>query len=254
MTKSKVAILTNGIQFEFYTDIDNQNKLDEKPFFSFDITTIKEQQIKELSKYHKSGFEMGAIISAASELKYIGMVQKLLMEELKEPSQEFVRYFASRVSDKKLTEAVMQRFTIIMKKTVEQTFSELVNERLMNAINQSKNVEKEVTTDPIEFEQNEKEKLVTTEEELNGYYIVKSIFRTSVDISRICMRDAQSYFSVLLDDNNRKPICRLYLNSATKKYIGLFDKDKKETKYEIQNIDDIYNYSQQLCDTLAYYS
>ena len=68
LTKARFAILTNGIQYNFYTDLDAANKMDEKPFLSFDITNIKEMQIKELAKFHKSGFDIGAILNTASEL------------------------------------------------------------------------------------------------------------------------------------------------------------------------------------------
>jgi hypothetical protein len=71
---------------------------------------------------------------------------------------------------------------------------------------------------------------VTTEEELEGYYIVKSILRDKIDPSRIVHRDTISYMGILLDDNNRKPICRLLFNSDKAKYIVLFDKDKKQEK------------------------
>ncbi len=88
--------------------------------------------------------------------------------------------------------------------------------------------------------------LVTTEDELEAYHIVKSILRTKVEAKRIIARDVQSYFGILLDDNNRKPICRLYFNSLSRKQIGIFGAGKTETKYDIIAIDDIYNYANEL--------
>lgn len=58
-------------------------------------------------------------------------------------------------------------------------------------------------------------------------------------------RDAQSYFAILLDDNNRKTICRLYLNGS-KKYFVTLDEQKKEVKNEISSLDDIFNFSDSL--------
>lgn len=247
LTKSRFAVLTNGVQYNFYTDLDMPNKMDEKPFLSFDITNIKEQQFKELAKFHKSGFDINSILTTASELKYSNAIRDVLNLELTTPTPEFVKYFVSRVYEGKATEKVMLQFTDLVKRTVEHTFNDIVSDRLMNAINQTKTTT--ITTPVLEEStqaENDDDRTTTTEEEMNGFYIVKSILRKKISSDRIVHRDTQSYFGILLDDNNRKPLCRLWLNSSTKKYIGLFDKDKKETKYEINSLDDIYNYADQL--------
>lgn len=102
VTKAKFTILTNGIKYRFYTDLVEQNIMDEKPFWEFDISEIKEQQIEELKKFHKSYFDINNIISSASELKYTNEIKGILTTELKTPSEEFVRYFAQKVYPKKL--------------------------------------------------------------------------------------------------------------------------------------------------------
>lgn len=252
LTKARFAVLTNGIQYNFYTDLDLANKMDEKPFLSFDITNIKEQQIKELAKFHKSGFDINSILTTASELKYSNAIKKVLTDELVNPRPEFVKYFVSKVYDGKATERVMLQFTEIVKKTVEQTFNDIVSDRLMNAINQTKQTAVDTKQDIPQAEPDEN-KNVTTEEELNGFYIVKSILRTKIPSTRLSYRDSVSYLSIVLDDNNRKPICRLWLNGQSKKHLGLFDIDKKETKQEISSLDDIYNFSNQLLETIDYY-
>jgi hypothetical protein len=253
LTKARFALLTNGVQYNFYTDLDAANKMDEKPFFSFDITKIKEQEIKELAKFHKSGFDISTILTSASELKYSNAIKAVLTNELSNPSPEFVKYFVSRVYEGRATENVMLQFTEIVKKTVDQTFNDIVSDRLMNAIKQTKPTKTEESTDNLTNPETEENRIITTEEELNGFYIIKSILRTKIASDRIVYRDSINYFSIILDDNNRKPLCRLWLNSSTKRYIGLFDKDKKETKHEITTLDDIYNFSNQLLETPDFY-
>lgn len=252
LTKARFAVLTNGVQYNFYTDLDAANKMDEKPFLSFDITSIREQQIKELAKFHKSGFDISSILTTASELKYSNAIKGVLTAELGNPTPEFVKYFVSRVYDGKATEKVMLQFTDIVKRTVEQTFNDIVSDRLMNAINQTKQIAADIKQD-IPITDTDENKIATTEEELNGFYIVKSILRTKIPSTRLSYRDSVSYLSIVLDDNNRKPLCRLWLNGQSKKHLGLFDKDKKETKHEIATLDDIYNFSTQLLETIDYY-
>jgi hypothetical protein len=252
LTKARFAVLTNGVQYNFYTDLDAANKMDEKPFLSFDITSIKEQQIKELIKFHKNGFDVGAILNTASELKYTNAIKAVLTSEMSNPQPEFVKYFIGKVYDGRTTEKVLAQFTELVKKTFEQTFNDIVSDRLMNAINQTK-AATDVQPDNSAPVDSDESKIITTEEELNGFYIIKSILRTKISSDRIVYRDSVSYFSIILDDNNRKPLCRLWLNGQSKKHLGLFDKDKKETKMEIASLDDIYNYSQQLIDTIGFY-
>jgi len=87
--------------------------------------------------------------------------------------------------------------------------------------------------------------VITTEEELEGFHIVKAVLREAVDVKRIHSKDTKSYFAVLLDGNTWKTICRLYFNSK-QKYIGLFDKDKKEVKTPISNLEDLYGFASEL--------
>jgi hypothetical protein len=94
--------------------------------------------------------------------------------------------------------------------------------------------------------------IITTEEELQGFQIVRAILCRKVDPSRIVHRDTKSYFGILLDDNNRKPLCRLHFNTL-QKYIGIIDEKKNETRHPIDEITDIYKFSETLLATINSY-
>jgi hypothetical protein len=57
---------------------------------------------------------------------------------------------------------------------------------------------------------------------------------------------------ILLDDNNRKPICRLWFNTS-QKYVGVFDAEKNETRIPIDNLADIYLMSDRLLEAVRRY-
>lgn len=249
-TKTRFALLTNGIQYRFYTDLEQVNKMDEKPFLEFDITKIKDNDIHEITKFHKSNFDVDKIVNNASGLKYTKEIKKCISEELILPTHDFVKLFANKVYSGRLTEKVMEEFTELVHKAFNQTVSEKVNDRLNAALN--KETEKQ-QLDAIEVKEEEESKIVTTEEELEGFRIVVAILRRKLPVNRIVYRDTQSYFGILLDDNNRKPLCRLHLNAGTK-YIGLFDDNKNETREIISSIDDIYIFEEQLLNTVNYYN
>lgn len=252
--EAKFAILTNGQLFKFYTDLEEQNKLDEKPFFELDLLNIKEQQIAELKKFHKSNFDIEKIISTASKLKYANAIKSILNVELESPSEAFVKFFIPQVYSGKATAKVVEQFTEIVKKSVNQWLSDKISHRLKSALEKEAQSDKEEANKIIEEtdDYTKKKNIETTEEEIEGFLIIRGILRQKVDISRVFQRDTQSYFGIILDDNNRKPICRLHLNGG-KKFLELFDKDKNSAKHEIQSLDDLYNYSDLLLKTIDYY-
>lgn len=246
-TKTRFALLTNGIDYQFFTDLEAANKMDEKPFLEFDITQIKENVVSEIAKFHKSHFNVDEIVDNASSLKYTKEIKKLIGEELQVPSNDFVRLFASRIYTGRLTEKVMGEFTDLVSKAFTQTISERVNDRLNAALNKEAEKQQEEGKEPDKIS-----KVNTTEEELEGYRIVVAILRRRLPVHRIVHRDTQSYFGILLDDNNRKPLCRLHLNGGNK-YLGVFDEQKEETRHLINTVDDIYQFEGELLKTVGYY-
>lgn len=254
VSKAKFGLLTNGITYRFYSDLVAPNKMDEKPFLEFNITEIKDNQIEELKKFHKANFDAESIVNTASEMKFMNELKQLLNKELSEPSPEFVKHFARQVYPSVITAKILEQFTELTKKSVQHYISDLITERLKTALSKEdeKNKIENLSENSLERNSDDISKINTTEEELEGYLIVKTILRQKVSLSRITYRDAQSYFSVFLDDNNRKPVCRLYFN-GNKKFIGLFDENKKETKIELENLDDIFNYSGELLATIELY-
>lgn len=254
VSKAKFAILTNGLIFRFYTDLVEPNKMDEKPFLEFNIEEIKDGQIEKLKDFHKTYFDSTNIYQSASELKYINEIRQLVLQELQEPNDEFVRYFAKQVYPNMVTAKILDAFRPLVKRTFANVINDTLNERLKSAITpDNASIVAEEPVQQVSIQTEPEDKNITTPEELESFYIVRSILRTLVPVQRITYRDAQSYFAIFLDDNNRKPICRLYLNNPNKKYIAILDSEKKEIKAEIKTLDDIYNQSSELEKTLGYY-
>lgn len=256
VTNARIALLTNGAQYLFFTDLDAPNKMDEKPFLVLDLLNIDESTAAELIKLTKGQFDLNAVISTAGELKYVGQLKRELAREFANPSDDFVRFLAGRVYDGKITASVREQFQTLAQKAIAQFLSDQVNDRLKSALSpaptavsqtSSENTQQPVAT--IEDEQR-KDLVDTTDIEFEGFYLIKSIVRKIVDPKRVSFRDNQSYLAVLLDDNNRKTICRLHLNRA-KKYIGLMDEQKNEARHEIAVLDDIYQHAEQIKETLA---
>lgn len=255
VTEARFGVLTNGILYWFYTDLEAPNKMDEKPFFEFNILDFKENAVEELKKFSKSSFDLEFILTTAAELKYTREIKRILIEQMQEPADEFIRFFASRVYGGKLTQSVREQFSQLTKQAFKQVVNEQINERLKSALvtdaNTANAVSSDSATTAVGVTSEESSVSETTEEELDGYHIVRAILREVTLPKRIAMRDVQSYCGILLDDNNRKPICRLHFNTA-QKYLSLFDTDKEE-RIPIEELDDLYKYAERLKATVTRY-
>lgn len=231
--------------------------MDDKPFLELDLLDIDEHAVPELQKLTKSAFDVESIISSAGELKYVGQIKKEIAAQFANPIEEFVKFFAVKVYDGIITQKVREQFGMLTRKATVQFWGDQVNDRLKSAMSgvamPSLAIEPHIADTAAEVKVEDAENLVvTTPDELEGFHIVKAIVRTAVDAKRITHRDTQSYFGVLLDDNNRKPVCRLHFNRS-QKYIGIFGKDKTETRYPITSLDAVYGFADQLKETVGYY-
>ncbi len=250
-TKAKFSILTNGFEYRFYTDLVEKNKMDEKPFFVFNITDIKDNQIEELKKFHKAQFDFQNIVNTANELKIMNELKVLINSELTDPGPEFIKHFAKQAYPGMITAKVLEQFTSLTKRTIQNYINDLITERLKSALTKEDDKAKEIQQGQAE-EREDISKVVTTEEELEAFMIVKTMLRQKISLSRVAYRDAQSYFAILLDDNNRKTICRLYLDGS-KKYLATLDADRKEVRQELASLDDIFKYADLLIQTVEDY-
>ncbi len=255
VTNARISILTNGQVYKFFTDLDAPNKMDEKPFLEIDLLDIDDNLVPELIKLTKVSFDLESIINAAGELKYVSQIKRILHTQLNNPEDDFVKFFASRVYDGILTQKVRESFSNLTKKAAIQYINDQVNERLKSAMTGVTPAKAEIEAENTETESDvsrDENDILTTQEEIEGYHIVRAITRTVIEAQRITHRDTKSYFGVLVDDNNRRPLCRLHFNRS-QKYIGLFDIEKNETRHPIETVDDIYSWADILKATAALY-
>ena len=251
-TKAKFGILTNGRIYRFFTDLDENNKMDEKPFLEIDILNIKEAQVTELKKFHKSNFDVEKIFDVASELKYENEFKNVFANLLQKPSDDFVRLFLADTYEGKFTQKVVDKFKPILKIT------ELMNDKIKTALGTqddtvSDNVEIIPNEQPAEQEiiPIEKEsKIVTTEEELEAYFIVKNLIKDIVSINDITYKDNERYMAILYKAKTTKWICRFYFNTSTK-YLAIPNENKKEEKIVIQDVYDIEQYKDKLIASVS---
>jgi hypothetical protein len=255
-TEARIAILTDGIVYKFYTDLDEPNKMDNKPFLEFSIQQVDEVIVNELKKFTKTAFNIDELLSSASELKYTKEIKNIINEQITNPSDEFIKFVLSNTYNGRVTAQVKEQFVPVITKAFQQLINDKLNDRLKSALSiaePSVTVSPEsASSQPQATQSADESQVVTTQEELEGFYAVKSILKGIVDLNRVVHRDTKSYFGILLDDNNRKPIARLYFNGG-KKYLGVFGADKSEEKIPVSAVDDIFDYREKIIASVNNY-
>ena len=256
VSKARFGILTNGIIYNFYTDLEKPNIMDEKPFLTINLDDLKDSSIKVLEKFTKTSYDLESILDSAESLKYIKAIRKEFETEIDNPSDEFIKLLVNRFFDRPLTANRLSIFREYIKRALTSSINESISSRLKSALSINENIHDTKTKENEvldSIDENSESKVVTTEDEIEGFQIVKAILREVISADRIAPRDTQSYFGVLLDDNNRKPLCRLHLNGG-KKYIELFHNGKDAgEKILINSLDDIYNHKVELQKTVDNY-
>lgn len=247
VTNAKFAILTNGRTFNFYTDLEAPNKLDARPFFVFDVTDFNTGIVTELRKFEKTSFDVSAILATAERLKYTSGVKQVISKLIEEPSDDFVRLVAGTVYEGRITAQVKEMLTGVVRTAFREVIMDSVKSRLSSALADTEEVIEKID-EPVE---DEPDVVVTTEEEREGYMIVKAIVRDTISPKRVVMRDQKSYCGILIDNNNRRPLARLHFNRSVK-YIGLFDGEAEE-RLIVDSLDQIYDHSGRLRATAKKY-
>ncbi|MBE6705598.1 MAG: endonuclease [Ruminococcaceae bacterium] len=260
-TTAKFGILTNGMVYQFYTDLESPNKMDLVPFLTIDLENAKESQINQLKKFCKENFNKDEIFSTAEELKYTQLIKNILMEEFDAPSEGFVRHImtclkSAKAYDGQITQKILDKFNPLAKKAYQSLINEIVNNKISSALTPeepAKVDETHIVAEPPKEEPIEPQsKIVTTEEEIEAFYIIRGILVETCDVRDVIRRDTESYFGILFQDNNRKPICRLKLDGKTKSIL-IPDENKVFTKYTLETLNDIYNFKIQLQEAVKRY-
>lgn len=267
-SKARFGVLTNGIEYRFYTDLEKINIMDEKPFLIVNMLDLSDADIEQLKKFHKSYYNEEDVLSTANELKYTTEIKSILNNEFASPTAEFVRFFARQAyTSGQITSKVIDMFTPLVKKSITSVINDIISDRLNTAIKNSEQTSDSLQTidnTSINTSTEDTEKklpdgvvymdkesgVVTTQDELDAYNIVRSILRKSVDVSRITYKDYKSYFVVNIDNSQWFWICRVSIG-ARKKQIGIpVDQYKSCEWIQIDNMDDIFKYADRLEEAL----
>ena len=211
-SKARIGILTNGIEYEFYTDLDKPNIMDEAPFFTFNVLNFTDYDLKVLKHFTKSEYDLESILGQATNLRYMFKVKNAIAQELHSPTKEFIRHFIKKVYPDRITKKVYEEFEEVIGAALEDYILP------KNSSTNNTTVVEEVKAE---------DGIVTTEDELRVFSTIQNLFPEHRDV--ITYIDYKGHFSVVLNNNRRLIICKALFN-RNKKYIIFIDAENEEFK------------------------
>lgn len=253
ITDIQIGILTNGVEYKFFTTGEDNNRMDEKPFLDIDLLNLTKKDIKELEKFKKSNFDIDEVVSRADNLKYRNLIKKTLLSEFEEPSEDFIKAIGQQVYEGRLTPNIKERFGNIISVAITEIINEKVNKTLSDAVASNETQQEDNNAVEAEEEIIDEDGIITTDVEKEGYFIVRSIASEVVDPDLIAIRDRKHYCNILFDNNQRYPIVRFYFNNEDHLRVEFYDEitltsngGKIGEKVDIENVSDLYKYKERI--------
>ncbi len=245
--KARIAVLTNGTTYEFFSDLDATNKMDERPFMVVDLLDYTDEWAPELTKMSKGEFDLDTMLRTASDMKCAREIRAAIDSELTDPSDDFLKLIFAKVNPEgRYVRSAQDQYTKLVPRAIQEILKNRVTGRLNSALRQSE--EPVVASKDVLGEDG----IVTTEDELDAYAAVKVLVAEVVGPERVAFRDHKGYSNVLLDDSNRKPVARFHFD-RTQWQVGTFDAEKNETRHNVDSAADIAKFGQLFRDTIYGY-
>lgn len=262
VTKAKIGILTNGIIYKFFTDLEEKNIMDKKPFLVIDFADLSEDKINEIKKFTKNSYDPEKILNDAEILKYSNGIKNYLNRQLESPDDEFIKTIMKEIYDGRLMQNKIDEFKVIFKDTFKTFINDFARKKFESALegNTNNSVIVENNNDEVEevLEETDNDGIVTTELELESYFIIKSILGKHTELDNITFKDTRSYFGILYQNNTRKWICRLKIGNN--KIILIYPSEERnskgnylEEKVQLENLKELYNYEEILFTVMKRY-
>ncbi|AHJ27527.1 type I restriction endonuclease [Nodularia spumigena CS-584] len=221
---TKVAIVTNGIDYRFFTDLRHKNVMDKEPFFIFNILEYQTKDIENLQFFHRNIFDIAAISHHAEEMIYVKAITQLIGNVLRSPSEGFVRFLVSELGTVapgyeipgRITAKVIEKFQPIIKKSIQGSLGELRTCSL--------NQEMVKSGEYINFYQSDQPNIEA--EELAAFAKIQTIIKKSKSYKfELQYRETANYFVINIGKVTWW-FLRLYLSSTKKSFIARISIDE----------------------------
>ena len=220
----KIAVITDGVTYKFFSDSEQLNIMDKEPLFEFQIESLRSHDFDFLTKLRKDSFDAESLRVEAENHLYLSGFMKKLRQDFNNPSEDFIRFLATDIYTSRLTAKAIERLAPLVKQAISTTLVTMVSKGLSQGIADD---DMEVFSQESEPQNEAKNKIETnertietTEQELATYAeILKIISSEYGEDHGVNYKDTKSYFGIQIGKPN-KWFCRLHFNNLKRIYIA----------------------------------
>ena len=255
VTSAKFGILTNGIVYQFYTDLEELNKMDSAPFLVVNLLSLKDSVIPYLQHFEKSAFNVATLTAKANELRYHDQIKQFLAKQLTSPTDGFITFVMSDIYKGRKTQRVIEDFRPLVKRAFTQLINDKANERLKSAMDSeltAVDVPEKIApaAEPPKVDETSAQvETVSPElnlEHLETFFTIKALVHEVIADKKLTFSDGENQLEVSLGDAQDDWLCR-YDYSENRLFINLPSGDKPFIKRQLRSADDVFLYKNLLC-------
>ncbi len=256
MSDAKIGILTDGVIYKFFSDLDADNTMDAVPFLEIDVTAVVDRELQKLAHFSKQTFDLEAVRAMASELRYVKGMKEYLAQVYHHPDEDLVRLLARRVFGGVLNQNRMEHFTQLSRIAFREFVNDLTADTFRRASSivtgESADAPEEAEDEPADNAEEGARGIETTIEEIRGYELVKSVVSEVIDQERVTFRDGKNYCSITIDGKTMSVFARMRFNNPSNKRLSILgpgedpDSRRSESTHKIDDVNDIADYGTEL--------
>ena len=258
-TEARIGVLTGGLRYKFYSDLDAENKMDESPFLEFDIRALDSKVIAELERFAKGQFNIEDIKTSASKMLHIAGTKEYLGKMHQHPDEAFVRLIAAAVGyppdGGRMSAPRLEYFTGLVRESFQGFVRDRIESTVRSAIARQDTDDDTASTEDASEISGDTDRtegdIITTVEEQEAYEMVKAIVSNVVTPERVTIHDTKFYCAVVIDGNSRQTVCRFRFGPRGKNLC--FGPFGQEERYQLESLANIADYADRLREAAAGY-
>jgi len=212
-----VGVITNGVEYRFFTDLDAPNMMDDKPFLVVDITKLKESDFENLAKFKKEAFDKESLVKCAEELTYASTLDNNIKELLKNPSDEFIRFLIKDFAFQRVTSSIVDKFRPIVKQSISNAVLYMISDGLYRQ--EVNSIDPDLAVENVIKGRIKNKEIITTDDELKSFdYVKEMLIKFGRSIDQVDYKDTTGYFSIYVAIVNNWFI-RMNFDSINKNFV-----------------------------------
>lgn len=200
-TSAHFGILTDGVEYWFYSDTVQPNVMDNEPFYEMDLREIVDSDVRCLQSFRRDSFDERAAQAEAEQMRWTQNVQRLIAAQFERPDDELVKWFARKVYRGRYTATVADNFRHI----VRQGFNQEVSDRVKRV------VERSLQASSSDSGQDEVADIAAALHDADALRVIQTVVADVVPANRLSLRETKKFGKVLLDGAAPKIVAKLYL-------------------------------------------